>query len=156
MQPILSKDSANFAEYTICEDKNRKLIPYLTIFYFYSQNAAYLIKRYALFSVPPNVWRIFSSFSACKYFKERLEPPCPRWGVSLRRREAQCGAVLHEVRPYSGGGLRNISISIFLPLSNKRLPFWETAKVTAAIVIEPSGEYFIGCICRVTSMVSPG
>ena len=24
MQPILSKDSANFAEYTICEDKNRK------------------------------------------------------------------------------------------------------------------------------------
>ena len=35
-----------------------------------------------------------------------------------------CGwAVLHEVRPYSGGGLRNISISIFLPLSNKRLPF---------------------------------
>ena len=26
MQPILSKDSANFAEYTICEDKNRKSI----------------------------------------------------------------------------------------------------------------------------------
>ena len=89
-------------------------------------------------------------FSACKYFKERRgesratswldcyaeprmllqrklksdwSPPAPRWGVSLRRREAQCGAVLHEVRPYSGGGLRNISISIFLPLSNKRLPF---------------------------------
>ena len=24
MQPILSKDSVNFAEYTICEDNNRK------------------------------------------------------------------------------------------------------------------------------------
>ena len=34
MQPILSKDSANFAEYTICEDKNRKSIPYLTFFIF--------------------------------------------------------------------------------------------------------------------------
>ena len=26
MQPILSKDSANSAEYTICKDKNRKSI----------------------------------------------------------------------------------------------------------------------------------
>ena len=31
MQPILFKGSANFAEYTICKDKNCKLQPYLSV-----------------------------------------------------------------------------------------------------------------------------
>ena len=141
-------------------------------------------QRYALFSVPPNVWRIFSSFSACKYFKERRgetratswldcyaeprmllqrklksdwSPPAPRWGVSLRRREAQCGAVLDEVRPYSGGGLRNISISISLPHS-RRVPssLGKRAWGQPFIVIWPSGEYVAGYVEMVWSVVSPG
>ena len=49
MQPILSKDSANFAEYTICEDKNRKSIPYLTFFIFIPEMQPILSKDSANF-----------------------------------------------------------------------------------------------------------
>ena len=54
-------------------------------------------QRYALFSVPPNVWRIFSSFfSACKYFKERFLSQSPHpchagWGCRLRLRRRREG-----------------------------------------------------------------
>ena len=67
MQPILSKDSANFAEYTICEDKNRKSIPYLTFFIFIPEMQPILSKDSANFPFH----QMFDGFS--RHFQRKLK-----------------------------------------------------------------------------------